>query len=91
MWQSYGVWHETLMYLGLGFEATRLQALNRFCYDIAVSRVQTRIRLQSLIYRPVCNTKKILCYDMNEPSIRMCKTALLDVKVPYYFAVAQDA
>lgn len=47
VWTSYGVWDEIHTFLDRKLVLTRHQALNRFCYNIATSRVQTRIQLKN--------------------------------------------
>ena len=76
VWQSYGVATEVLLWLTKE-EATLAQILNRFWYDKAVSRVQTRLLfLQppisfTMLYEPLF-TQTLFRYDPRESGEAQC-------------------
>ena len=49
MWVSFGIFMILLQFLD-GYEIVCLQSANRFCYSIAVSRVQLIIRIERTVY-----------------------------------------
>ena len=49
LWTSYGAWDEITSFFG-SIEQTSLQGLSRYCYKVAVSRVQTSIKLPLPVY-----------------------------------------
>lgn len=49
VWVSFGIFDTVSLFLS-GYEFISLQSVNRFCYNIAVSRVQCRISNERRIY-----------------------------------------
>ena len=65
VWTSYGIGIALLSYL-TDIESSHLQRLNKFAYNILVSRVLTKLRVcfdHIFFTRPFVNENSIMCYD----------------------------